>query len=104
MSETAGITIAGLAVSTFAIKAFGPVFFGGRELPEILSRIIPLVAPALFAGLIAVDTFGVPGPSLTIDARAGGLAAAAVAIRFKAPIVLVVVSAVAVTALIRAVT
>jgi branched-subunit amino acid transport protein len=102
VSATTWITIAGLVVTTCAIKAFGPVFFGGRELPAVVARVIPLLAPALFAALIAVDTFAAPGPSLTVDARAGGLAAAAVAIWLRAPIVLVVVAAVAVTVLLRA--
>jgi branched-subunit amino acid transport protein len=104
MTDTAWITIAGLTVTTFAIKAFGPVFFGGRELPEALRRIMPLLPPSLFAALIAVDTFGAPGPSLTVDARAGGLIAAAVAIWLRAPILLVVVCAAAVTALLRTIT
>jgi branched-subunit amino acid transport protein len=104
VSATVWITIVGLVVTTCAIKAFGPLFFGGRELPEVLARIIPLLAPALFAALIAVDTFGAPGPSLTVDARAGGLAAAAIVIGLRAPIVLVVICAVAVTVLLRALT
>ena len=49
MTTTVWITVAGLAVGTAAIKAFGPVMFGGRDLHPLLGRIIPLLAPAWVA-------------------------------------------------------
>jgi len=36
--SAAWATVAGLAIATAAIKAFGPVVFGGRELPALLAR------------------------------------------------------------------
>ena len=47
------ITVAGLCVTTACIKAFGPVVFGGRELPRLLVRVIRLLAPALVRRLNA---------------------------------------------------
>lgn len=100
---TAWITIVGLAITTFATKAIGPIFFGARELPSLLARVARLLAPALLAGLIAVDTLSGPGRSLTIDARSAGLATAGVAIRLRANVLVVVLGAAAVTALVRAI-
>ena len=65
-------------------------------------RVIGLLAPALLAALVVVDTFA-DGKSLVIDARAAGLAAAAIAVALRAPIIVVILLAAAVTALVRAV-
>jgi branched-subunit amino acid transport protein len=98
----AWVTVAALTVATAAIKAFGPVVFGGRELPPLLARVIPLLAPALLAALVITETFGGAGRSLTLDARAGGLAVAAVALWRRAPLYVVVVGAAGATAGLRA--
>jgi branched-subunit amino acid transport protein len=92
-----------VGVGTMAIKAVGPVLLGGRQLPARLSGVIELLAPALLGALIAVQTFGA-GQGLAIDERVLGVAAAAIAIWRKAPLLVVVVLAAAVTALARAVT
>jgi branched-subunit amino acid transport protein len=86
------ITIAVLAVLTFAIKAAGPVAVGGRELSAPAVGVISLLAPAVLAALIVVGSFA-DGRDLTLDARAAGLAAGAVAIVLRVPLVLVVVAA-----------
>jgi branched-subunit amino acid transport protein len=101
--SAAWITVAGLAVATAAIKAFGPVVFGGRELPALLARVIPLLAPALLAALVITETFGGPGRSLVFDARAGGLVVAGIALWRRAPLYVVVLAAAAATALLRAI-
>jgi branched-subunit amino acid transport protein AzlD len=98
----AWITVGGLAVATALIKAFGPVAFGGRDLHPVLTRVIGLFAPALLAGLVITETFSNPSGSITIDARAVGLAVAALAIWRRAPLVVVVLGAAAATALVRA--
>jgi branched-subunit amino acid transport protein len=104
MSATVWITVIGLTVATAAIKAFGPLVFGGRDLPPLLARTIPLLAPALLAALVVTETTGGHGRTISIDARLGGLAVAALALWLRAPIVVVVLLAAAVTALLRAVT
>jgi branched-subunit amino acid transport protein len=96
-------TIGVLAIVSATIKATGPVLVGGRELPGWAMRVIALLAPALLAALVVVDTFA-DGKSLVIDARAAGLAAAGVCVALRAPMILVILVAAAATALVRAVT
>ena len=103
MTPAVWISVGGLAVATALIKAFGPVIFGGRDLHPLLARIIPLLAPALLAALVVTEAAGGHGRTLTIDARAAGLASAATALAMKAPLVVVVLAAAVATAVIRAV-
>ena len=87
--------------ATMLIKAIGPILLGGRALPLRVAGLIGLLAPALLAALVAINTFG-SDRSLVIDERALGVVAAGVAVWRKAPILLVVVIAAAVTAGARA--
>ena len=103
MNATVWLTVAGLIVTTVAIKAIGPVVFGGRELPALLARIIPRLPPALLAALVLTETLGGPHRSVVIDARAGGLIVAALALAVRLPLIVVVILAAATTALLRAV-
>jgi branched-subunit amino acid transport protein len=96
-------TIGVLALVGAAIKAAGPVLVGGRELPGWASGVIALLAPALLSALVLVDTFG-SDRALVLDARAAGLGAAILAIALRAPLLVVVVGAAAVTAATRALT
>jgi branched-subunit amino acid transport protein len=73
------ITIAVLGVATAAIRASGPVLLGGRELPARLQGVIALLAPALLAALVVVETIGAPaGGALDIDERLVGVGAAGI--------------------------
>ncbi len=91
-------TIAVLVVATAAIRACGPLLLGGRALPAPAIGVIALVAPALLAALVVVETFGAPeGGSLELDARIAGVGAAALALRAGANLLPVVVLAAAVT-------
>ena len=89
------------ALATIAIKAAGPVLMGGRPLPPRLASVIGLLGPALLAALVAINTFG-DGRALTLDARVLGVGVAGLAIWRRAPLLLAVVLAAAVTALARA--
>jgi hypothetical protein len=60
-----------------------------------------LLPVALLAALVAIQTF-TNGQRLTVDARAAGLAAAVVALALRAPFLVVVITAAAVTAGLRA--
>ena len=93
--------VALVGVATIAIKGAGPVLLGGKPLPPRIGRIIGLLAPALLAALVAISTFG-GDRELVLDERAVGVGAAAIAVAFKAPPLLVVVVAAVVTALTRA--
>lgn len=88
--------------ATFALKALGPVLLGGRErsLPPPVVAAISLLAPAVLAALVATQVFG-GERQLVVDARAVGIAAAAVALLARLPLLLVVVSAAAATAVTR---
>jgi branched-subunit amino acid transport protein len=66
-----------------------------------LQRAAALVPLALLAALVVVQTFG-HGRALTIDARAGGLAAGLVAVLLRAPFIVIVLVAAATAALLRA--
>jgi branched chain amino acid efflux pump len=94
-------TVVLVGTATIAIKAAGPVLLGGKPLPPRLGRVIGLLAPALLAALVGINTFG-GDRELILDERALGVAAGAVAVGFKAPPLLIVVVAAAVTALARA--
>lgn len=100
MSE-AWLVVALVGAATIALKAAGPVLVGGRELPGRVARVVALLAPALLAALVAVQVFA-GDRELALDARAAGLAAAALALLARAPILLVVVVAAAATAITRA--
>ncbi|GBC87104.1 hypothetical protein HRbin12_01105 [bacterium HR12] len=93
-------TVALVGAGTVAIKALGPVVMGGRPLPAPLRGVVELLAPAVLAALVAVQTFG-DVRALALDARAVGLAVAGMAIWRRAPVLLVVAPAAAATALTR---
>ena len=65
-------------------------------------RAVALLPVALLAALVGIQTFA-SGTSLVLDARVAGLAAALVAVRLRAPFLVVVACAAAATALVRAV-
>ncbi len=97
-STWATVILVGLA--TFAIKAAGPLLLGGRELPPRLQGMLDHLPPALLAALIVTQALG-DERRLTLDPRLLGLAAAAVALAVRAPVLLVLVAATATTALAR---
>jgi len=96
------ITIASLALATVALKLAGPLLLGGRPLPPRAMSVIELLASALLAALVAVETFG-KGRALTFDARALGVLFAAAVLARRAPMTVAVVGAAAVAALTRAI-
>jgi branched-subunit amino acid transport protein len=94
--------IAGCAVVTYAIKGIGPLALGGRDLPLWFTSVVILLAPALFAALVATQALA-DGDRLALGADTVGVAAGGlVAWRFGSVIGCVVVAAV-VTALLRAI-
>jgi branched-subunit amino acid transport protein len=97
------VVVAAVGLGTMAIKALGPVLLGGRPLPERLTGVVDLVAPALLGALVAVQTFGA-GQALALDERVVGVAVAGVALWRRAPLLVVVVAAATAAALVRALT
>lgn len=90
-----------LAAGAYGFKVFGLVLVGGSNAALRFSAVTALIPAALMAALIAVQTFELDG-ELVVDARALGVAVAIVATIRKLPLVVVVVLAMAVTAIARA--
>jgi hypothetical protein len=97
------VTIAALALGTAGLKLAGPLSLGGRPLPAGALSVVELLASALLAALVVVETFA-NGRSLVLDARVLGVAFAALALRLRAPMIVVVLGAAVVTAIARLVT
>lgn len=95
------ITIGTLALATVALKLAGPLLLGGRPLPDAAMGVVEMLASALLAALVVVETFG-KDRSLTLDARALGVAFAAGALARRASMMVAVVGAALVAAVARA--
>ena len=98
------VTIVALALGTAAIKAAGPLFLGGRDLPPRITAFISLLPAALLAALVVVETFGEESGGIGFDARAAGLAAAGTAVLLRQSIVVVAIVAAVAAAAVRALT
>jgi branched-subunit amino acid transport protein len=99
--STTVLVIIGLGLGTYALKAAGPLLLGGRRLPERVERAAQLLPAALLASLVVVSTVAADR-ALLLDARLAGVIAAGVALRLRAPFIVVVAVAVAVTGGLRA--
>jgi branched-subunit amino acid transport protein len=97
-------TIIVLTAGTAIIRASGPVSVGGRELPAPVLRVIALMAAALLAALVMVETFAGGDDTLELDERALGVAAAGAVLLVRHDALLrAVLVAAAVAALARAI-
>jgi branched-subunit amino acid transport protein len=94
-------SIGAVAAVNFAIKAAGPVFLGGRELPDVLVRVIAMLASAILAALVVVGTFSDEG-ELSIDAQTAGVGATGVAVLLRLPLLVSVGLGALTAALLRA--
>jgi len=95
------IVLGVVAAASAAIKATGPVLVGGRELPPRALGVIALLAPALLTALVVTGTLA-GDDGITLDARMAGLGACAAGLALRAPLLLCVVLAAAVTGGVRA--
>ena len=94
------IVVICLGATSMAIRATGPLLFARRQLPGWAQGPLALLTPAVLAGLSIVATFGA-GRQLVVDARAAGVAAAVICVVARAPLLVVMVTAAAVTGLER---
>jgi hypothetical protein len=99
--SAAWLAVIVVGAATITLKGLGPAILGGRELPRAIDGPVGLLAPAVLAALVVVETFG-SSRSLVIDARVAGVAAAAAATALRAPLSAVVVVAAVVAASVRA--
>jgi branched-subunit amino acid transport protein AzlD len=97
------IAIGVTAVGCYAVKLIGLLIPAGVLERPLVQRLAALLPVALLAALTAQQTFA-DGRVLVVDAKAAGLAAAAVALILRAPFLVVVAAAVVVTAGVRALT
>jgi len=95
------IAIGVTAVGCYVVKLVGLLVPAGALERPLVKRLAALLPVALLAALTAQQTFA-DGRELVLDARLAGVAAAAVALVLRAPFLLVVAAAVAVTAGVRA--
>jgi branched-subunit amino acid transport protein len=94
------LAILGAGLGCYALKLAG-LSLPARVLEHpVVERVADLIPVALLAALVAVQVFA-DGTHLTVDARAGGLAAAVVALLLRAPFLVVVLVAAATAALLR---
>jgi branched-subunit amino acid transport protein len=99
--NSAWVLVGGCTVVTAAIKGAGPFALGGRPLPGWLLAIIGLLAPALLAALVATNALA-DGRHLKVGAVSAGVLAAGLVRWRRGSVAWCVVSAAAVTALVRA--
>ncbi|MFJ4786830.1 AzlD domain-containing protein [Streptomyces sp. NPDC088794] len=96
------IAIGATALGCYAVKLAGLLVPASALERPLVRRLAALLPVALLAALTAQQTFA-DGHALVLDARAAGVAAAGLALLLRAPFLLVVAVAVAVTAGVRAV-
>jgi len=95
--STTWLIVVIVGAATVALKGLAPVLLGARELPGPVARVNGALAPALLAALVVVQTMG-DGSSLALDPRVAGVAAAAVALALRAPLLVVLASSAGVAA------
>ena len=98
--STTWLVVALVGAFTIAFKAAGPVLLAGRELPARMTDAFELLAPALLAALVVTQSIGGKG-GIVLDGRLIGVAAAIVAVRLRAPLIVAIVAAALATALAR---
>ncbi|HSF61251.1 MAG TPA: AzlD domain-containing protein [Gaiellaceae bacterium] len=96
------IVVGAVGAATVLFKAAGPVLLGRRPLPPRGQSVVDLLAPVMLTALVVTQTFGGDG-EVTVDARLPGVAAAALAIWRRVPIIVAMLIAGVVTGLVRAV-
>lgn len=91
-----------LAACVYATKAVGPLLLGTRRPPPRLDALLAVVAVPMFGALILIQTV-TSGHRFVADARLPAVLAAIVAVRLRAPFLVVVLLAAGTCALLRAV-
>jgi len=97
---SAWIVVGVVGVITVLCKAAGPVLLGGRKLAGRTLIVVELIGPVLLVALVVTQTFGAER-AIVVDARVAGVAAALVALLLRAPLIVAMVLAAAVTVLVR---
>ena len=94
------VVVVVVGAATMIFKSAGPVLLGTRELPPRVASVVAVLAPAMLAALVVTQTVG-GDRAVVLDERLAGVAAGAVAVWLRAPLLAVMVVAAATAALIR---
>jgi branched-subunit amino acid transport protein len=94
------VVISIVGAGTIVFKSAGPVLLGTRELPPRVASVVDVLAPAMLAALVVTQTVG-GNREIVLDERLAGIAAGAVAVWLRAPLLVVMAVAAAAAALIR---
>ena len=89
-----------LSAGAYAFKLAGVV--AGERFADRLAPVTTLLPAALFSALVGAMAMG-DGPALVVDARLIGVGAGVLAVARRAPMVVAIMVAMAVTALVRVV-
>jgi branched-subunit amino acid transport protein len=89
-----------VGAGTIVFKSAGPVLLGTRELPPRIASVVDVLAPAMLAALVVTQTVG-GNREIVLDERLAGIAAGAVAVWLRAPLLVVMAVAAAAAGLIR---
>jgi branched-subunit amino acid transport protein len=95
------VTVVVVGLATIAIKAAGPLLVAARTIPPRAQSALEHLAPALLAALVVTQTLGGDNGGFTVDARLAGLAAGALALLLRAPLLVVITAAAVTAALVR---
>jgi branched-subunit amino acid transport protein len=93
--------IAALVLMTAVVKAAGPIFVGGRDLPAPFLRVIGLMAAPLLAALVVTSVLA-DGQQPAVGAHTAGVAVAGVLLWRGWSLVAAAVVAMVLTAAVRA--
>ena len=99
--STVWVTVVVVGLATIAIKAAGPLLVAARTPPPGAQAALEHLAPALLAALVVTQALGGGNGGFAVDARLAGLAAGAVALVLRAPLLAVIGAAAAAAALVR---
>jgi Branched-chain amino acid transport protein (AzlD) len=99
--SAAWLAVLVVGAATIALKGAGTLALAARPLPRRVAVVMPLLAPCLLAALVVGQTVG-DGRAVVVDARVAGVAAAAVALALRAPLLVVLAVAAGVAAGARA--
>jgi branched-subunit amino acid transport protein len=100
-STTVWLVVALCAAATAVTKGLGPALTGGRDLPAPAVRVVGLLGSALVSALVVTNALA-DGDRIVVGADTAGVLVAGVLLWRRAPLVVVVVAAAAVTAGLRA--
>ena len=99
-ATTVWLVIALCAVTTAVTKGVGPAVTGARELPPPAARVVGLLGAALVSALVVTNALA-DGDRLAVGADTAGVLVAGLLLWRRAHLLVVVITAAAVTAALR---